>query len=291
MPRQRRATSNVTPSTPEEKRPIARPFIKWAGGKRQLLTQLFQHFPKQIGTYYEPFLGGGAVFFALSQERGFQRAVINDFNRELMDCYRVIRDFPEDLMKQLDRYSYDRRFFDRVKAQKPDKLQPVQRAARMIYLNKNGFNGLYRVNRKGEFNVPFGQFAKAPANYDRNNILACSAALSSFVDIQSMDFEASVSRAVEGDLVYFDPPYVPATPTSSFTSYTSTGFGLKEQERLAKLVRDLADRGVHVVASNSDTPIVRKLYEGCRLTRVEARRAINSRGDKRGPVGELIIVD
>lgn len=277
-----------TPKTPEP--PKAKPFLKWAGGKTQIIGHIFEHFPRTVGTYYEPFLGGGAVFFALANERGFERAVLNDCNQELMDCYRVVRDFPQDLMKQLDRYKYDAKLFARLRAQKPANLAPVHRAARMIYLNKNGFNGLYRVNRKGEFNVPFGTFKSPPRTYDLMNITACSAALSHFVDIQNTDFEASVSRARAGDLIYFDPPYVPASPTSSFTSYTSGGFGLKEQERLATLCRTLADRGAWVVASNSDTPMVRQLYRGFRIIPLQARRSINSKGDKRGHVGEVLIL-
>lgn len=282
MPKQK------TPKTPEP--PKAKPFLKWAGGKTQILGHIFEHFPKKVRTFYEPFLGGGAVFFALANERGFERAVINDFNQELMDCYRVVRDFPQDLMRQLDRYKYDAKLFARLRAKKPFSLTPVQRAARMIYLNKNGFNGLYRVNRKGEFNVPFGTFKTTPRTYDLENITACSAALSHFVDIQSVDFEAATVRAGEGDLVYFDPPYVPASPTSSFTSYTSGGFGLKEQERLATLCRTLADQGATVIASNSDTETVRQLYQGFRIVPLQARRSINSKGDKRGHVGEVLII-
>lgn len=281
--------SKPKPKKPPEP-PKAKPFLKWAGGKTQILGRIFEHLPKVLRTYYEPFLGGGAVFFALAQERELSRAVINDCNVELMDCYRVIRDFPEDLMRQLDRYKYDQKLFDRLRAQMPAKLSPVQRAARMIYLNKNGFNGLYRVNRKGEFNVPFGTFKNPPRTYDRENILACSKLLSRFVDIQNIDFQESLRTARGDDLVYLDPPYVPATATSSFTSYTSGGFGLKEQERLAMTFRDLVHRDVWVIASNSDTPTVRELYRGFEIIPLQARRSINSKGDKRGPVGEVLIL-
>ena len=268
----------------------ARPFLKWAGGKTQLLDKILEIFPTKVKTYYEPFVGGGAVFFAMAMQKRFERAVINDWNQEIVDCYRVIRDFPTDLISQLGLFKYDRGVYENLRAFDVSKLSPVRRAVRTIYLNKTGFNGLYRVNKSGGFNVPFGKFKTPPKIFDEGNIHGCSMALNRFVNIHATDFAAVCSDAEKGDLVYFDPPYVPLNPTSDFTSYTSQGFGLKEQERLARLFALLAKKGVVVVASNSDTEIVRKLYEDFTIHEVLARRSINSKGDKRGPVGEVLIV-
>jgi DNA adenine methylase len=267
----------------------ARPFLKWVGGKTQLLDAILRILPEETETYYEPFVGGGAVFFALAMRKRFRRAVINDFNQELIDTYRVVRDFPADLISQLSRLSYDRTVFDQLKKMKPEEFSPVRRAARMIYLNKTCFNGLYRVNKAGDFNTPFGKFNNPPRIFDESNILGCSAALNSFVQIQSTDFSTVAEQAEAKDVVYFDPPYVPLNPTSDFTSYTSKGFGLKDQEKLARLFTTLARRGVKVMMSNSDTPIIRQLYEGFDINAVKARRSINSKGSKRGPVGEVLV--
>lgn len=268
----------------------AKPFLKWAGGKTQLLDKILDCFPAKVRTYYEPFIGGGAVFFAMAMHRRFERAVINDWNVEIVDCYRVIRDFPTDLIGQLGLFKYDRKVFETLRSFDPNKLSPVRRAARTIYLNKTGFNGLYRVNKDGKFNVPFGKYKTPPKVFEPGNLQACSSALNQFVNIYATDFAAVCTGAERGDLVYFDPPYVPLNPTSDFTSYTSQGFGLKDQERLARLFAALSQKGVTVVASNSDTEVVRKLYANFKIIEVQARRNINSKGDKRGPVTELLIV-
>jgi DNA adenine methylase len=269
----------------------AKPFMKWAGGKTQLLEKILGVFPAKIRTYYEPFVGGGAVFFKVATQKRFERAVINDWNQELVNCYRTIRDFPTDLIKQLTELRYDREVFANLRKLKPEDLEPVQRAARTIYLNKTGFNGLYRVNRAGAFNVPFGKFKTPPKIFEEGVIRGCSEALNDrFVSIQATDFAPICGDAEKGDLVYFDPPYVPVNATSDFTSYTSKGFGIEEQERLARLFTSLAKKGATVVLSNSDTELVRKLYAGFNLIEVLARRNINSKGDKRGPITELLVV-
>jgi DNA adenine methylase len=268
----------------------ARPFLKWVGGKTQLLDAILRVLPEETDTYYEPFVGGGALFFAMAMRKRFRRAVINDWNQELIDTYRVVRDFPADLISQLTRLKYDKEVFEALRKMKLDQFSPVRRAARMIYLNKTCFNGLYRVNRAGEFNAPFGKFASPPRIFDESNILGCSAALSHFVSIQSTDYAVVAEQAESGNVVYFDPPYVPLNPTSDFVGYTSKGFGLKEQEKLARLFATLARRGVKVMASNSDTEIVRRLYADFDICEIKARRSINSKGTKRGPVGEVIIV-
>jgi DNA adenine methylase len=278
---------------------VARPFVKWAGGKSTLAQTLIGIFPKRIRTYYEPFVGAGAVFFALTQEKDrCRRFVLNDTNRELIDTYCVIRDFPEDLMAFLREreatYNVNPESVYKM-YRNPDATMakllsgPVERAGRFIFLNKCCFNGLYRVNKKGVFNVPWGKKPKVNT-FDEANIRACAEVLNGYVRLINQDFEAAVSDAREGDLVYFDPPYVPVNVTSSFTAYSQSGFNMTEQTRLRDLFVRLAEKRVPVVLSNSDTPEVRELYSGWETYEVQAKRAINSKGDKRGPVNELIIV-
>lgn len=269
----------------------ARPFVKWAGGKRQILDRLMATLPKMIpkGTYFEPFVGGGALFFGLAAQQRFQHAVLNDANQELIGCYQAIRSFPEDLIGQLGRWSVDKETFTEVRAMLPADLSPVRRAARTMYLNKTGFNGLYRVNKAGQFNVPFGKWKHVPKVLDAPNIRACSVVLNRFASLHCQDFTEVVDQAGPGDAVYFDPPYVPVSATANFRSYTSDGFDLDDQHRLAASFRQLSDRGVYVMASNSDTEIVRSLYEGFEMQELRAKRCINSKGGKRGPVGELLI--
>ncbi len=273
---------------------IAKPFVKWAGGKTGLVSTLKGILPPKIQTYYEPFVGGGALFFALAADGRFQRAVLNDFNSELMDAFKAIRDFPDAVVKALVRLKEEytaepQAVYNRERNRNPQELSPLDRAARFLFLNKTGFNGLYRVNKNGGFNVPFGQYAN-PRIADSANIKACAEVLGKFVVLSNQDFAACLGGARHGDVVYFDPPYVPLSPTANFTSYTAGGFGLAEQERLAQTFRELAEQGVAVVASNSDTPIVRGLYTGWEIHEVQARRSINRNGNQRGPVGELIIV-
>jgi DNA adenine methylase len=201
----------------------------------------------------------------------------------------VVRDAPAVLMETLDAIPYGRDQFYAVRAQEPAALGGVERAARFIYLNKTGFNGLYRVNRAGRFNVPFGRHARPPRLYDRDNLVAVSAALAD-VAIECAPFETVLPRARAGDFVYCDPPYHPLSPTARFTSYTEGAFSIADQRRLAAAARDLTRRGCAVVVSNSDTPEVRALYEGFAIDRVLVSRPINSRADRRGAIGELLIV-
>src|SRR6478609_114856 len=266
-----------------------KPPIKWVGGKTQLLPEILKVFPEKIETYFEPFTGGGAVFWHLASMLQFKQARLNDWNAELVTVHRVIRDQPQQLMDQLKLLQYDKPMFLEWRAKDPKQLDDVTRAARMIYLNKTGFNGLYRVNKRGDFNVPFGAFKTPPKLFDEQNILACSDALQG-VEIHQGDFANGLELAQPGDLVYFDPPYVPLNPTSNFASYTEVGFGLAAQKRLSGVFRDLADRGVKVVLSNSNTPLVRELYEGFEIREVMARRSINSKADGRGAIAELLVV-
>jgi DNA adenine methylase len=270
------------------------PFIKWVGGKRQLLPTLLRLLPKTEGTYFEPFIGGGSVFFSLVENGHIQRAVISDFNAELVGTYRMVCDRPEELISELrkreDTYNANAEAtFKEWKAMRPDTLGPVVQASRFILLNKTGFNGMYRVNKKGVFNVPWSKKLTARI-HNPDNIRACSRALKCVKGLYVGDFSPTLDHAKAGDLVYLDPPYDPVSGTANFTSYTTTGFGLEDQRRLRDRFHELHEKGVTVVLSNADTPEIRSLYAGFEIRSIQARRAINSKGDKRGPVGEVIVL-
>jgi len=279
----------------------ARPFLKWAGGKSQLLPELVTRSPRRIATYYEPFLGGGALFFALAADpdRAPRRAVLNDLNRELMTTYEVVRDAPEALIERLA--CLETEYFAAEEAARATLYyelrdrhglhEPVEVAARLIFLNKTCYNGLFRVNRKGQFNVPFGRY-KSPRILDREALLTASHALQD-VELRCMDFEEACSDAGPEDFVYLDPPFHPLSATSSFTAYTERHFGRAEQLRLKRCIDRLTKRGAPVMLSNSPHPWVRGGYEfaGYDVDEVQARRAINSRGDGRGPIGELVVTN
>jgi DNA adenine methylase len=267
----------------------ARPFLKAVGGKTALLPEILPRLPAKIGTYFEPFLGGGAVFFALAAEKRFERAVLGDLNRERMETYSAIWLDVDAVIRELKKHVYDEKRYYAVRAQSPVSLSVEGAAARHIYLNRTCFNGLFRVNKKGVFNVPFGKYTN-PTICDEENLRAVSAVLrKTSATITALDFEKTVFAAKRGDAVYFDPPYAPASETANFTSYTAGGFGPADQERLRDVARKLIDRGVHVLLSNSDTPFVRELYKGFKLEEVQAPRRVNSKGSKRGNVGELLI--
>jgi DNA adenine methylase len=271
----------------------ARPFLKWAGGKTQLLPPIAAILPRTMRTYYEPFIGGGAVFFHVSTICRFERAVLNDWNRDLIDTYRVIRDFSEDLIRALNGHLSNEwntaEYFADMRAKKPAEMDPISRAARIIYLNKTCFNGLMRMNKSGQFNVPFGKY-KNPSLFDEVNLRACAETLNKGVTLLTGDFTKALPDAGPRDVVYFDPPYVPLSATSNFASYTSDGFGLNDQRRLAFCFKNLVTRGVTCILSNSDTELVRQLYEDFEIIPVQAKRHINSKGDGRGNVGEVIVV-
>lgn len=266
-----------------------KPFVKWAGGKRQLLKEFRDLYPTDFGSYYEPFVGGGAVFFDLTVLHGplGGRAVLSDENQELMDCYRAIRDHVDALVRALRRHRYEERYYYDQRERDPDALALVERAARMIYLNRTGFNGLYRVNSKGKFNVPFGRH-KNPTICDAPSLIACSAALAD-VELHQEPFEAVLDRARAGDFVYLDPPYIPLSATANFTAYQRRGFGMANQEKLADVFGRLAERGVEVMLSNSDVPWIHERYARHTIRVIKARRAVNSNGARRGPVGEVVV--
>jgi DNA adenine methylase len=266
----------------------AKPFLKWAGGKARLVGTLSDLLPDEIETYYEPFIGGGALLFHLAQQGRFRRAVLNDFNPELANCYTVIRDSVDDLIQKLAGLTVSSEAFYSLRALDPETLPPVDRAARTIYLNKTCFNGLYRQNKRGAFNVPWGDNAN-PLVLDEPNLRLCSALLE-HVRIRIGDFAQAVHDVEPGDAVYFDPPYVPLSATSNFKSYTAEGFTLQDQKRLADTCRDLTGRGIFIVESNSDTPTVHSLYEDFERIVVRMRRNINAKASSRGPVNELVIM-
>jgi len=260
-----------------------RPFLKWVGGKSRVLPQLKPLLPQQIGRYHEPFVGGGAMFFSLQP----REAQLWDINAELINCYEVIRDHVEDVIVALRLHRYEKDYYYALRAMDPGNMDEVQRAARTICLNRTGFNGLYRVNRSGNFNVPFGRY-KNPTICDAPNLRLCSKALAR-VRVASRDFSALEDSTRAGDFVYFDPPYVPRSATSGFTDYSPGGFSWQDQERLAEVFVNLAGRGVNVMLSNSDVPLVRKLYSGFVIDTVLATRNINSRADRRGAISEVVV--
>jgi DNA adenine methylase len=261
------------------------PFIKWAGGKQNLARFIVHRLPESIDTYYEPMIGGGAILLKI---RGsFKRAIISDTNPEVVNAWRVVKKDVEKLIRALRRpkFQYDKETFLKIRAQNPNKLSPVQRAARFIYLNKTCFNGLYRVNSQGQFNVPFGKY-KDPVICDAENLRAVSLVLKN-VKILSKDFADACNGAGKGDAIYFDPPYIPVSKTSSFTGYTATGFSEADHDRLAKLFEELGDRGARVVLTNSLPAI--NLYSKFDYDRQVGNRSIGGPAEYRGKAGELII--
>lgn len=270
------------------KDPDPRPFLKWVGGKTQLLEQLQPLLPPTFRRYFEPFVGGAALFFDLrAKERLNAEITLSDVNAELVDAYVAIRDQVDDVIAVLRDHKYESDYYYEVRKLDRSKLTLPQRAARTVFLNKTGYNGLYRVNRSGQFNVPFGRFTN-PAFCDVENLRACSRALRG-VDITCADFEAVLENARKGDFVYFDPPYVPLSPTSDFTAYIPGGFGEGEQRKLAKVFGKLAKRGVYAMLSNSDTPFVRELYKDFDIETVYAARSVNSNAARRGKLPEVVV--
>lgn len=270
----------------------ARPFVKWAGGKRAVVPALLSEIPDRFGTFHEPFVGGGALFFALAeQDRLRNGAVLSDINLRLVRTWRAIRDNVEGVIDRLSYHAnaHSKEHYYEVRAWDVDAFEDdADVAGWFVYLNKAGYNGLYRVNSRDRFNVPFGR-SKNPTICDADNLRACAATLAG-VQIEHEDFSKVRERARPGDLVYFDPPYVPLTRTADFTAYTRNGFGPDDQARLARLAGELVHRGVTVILSNHDTKGLRDLYGNrFRFRTIHVARAINSRADKRGKVPEVII--
>jgi DNA adenine methylase len=274
---------------------MPRPFLKWAGGKRQLLPKLLERLNRAPweGTYHEPFLGGGALFFELWRTgllRG-RRAVLSDANPNLMDAYLGLRDDPEAVIQRLVQHTaaHGKDHYYATRALTPENLSLPERAARIIYLNRTCFNGLYRENSKGLFNVPMGRY-KDPRICDAANLRAAAAALAG-AELHRRDFAEAGDAAQAGDFVYFDPPYHPLSDTANFTAYEKSGFGASAQERLAGVFARLHGRGVYVMLSNSWTPLIRGLYAGFRLQTVKAARSVNRDASKRGAVDEALVTN
>lgn len=261
-----------------------RPFLKWAGGKTQLLEQYQTYFPARLKTYYEPFLGGGAVFFNLQPKKAF----LSDINGELINAYCCVRDEVEALIMLLQEHQlkHSKDYYYQMRA--GGSGSNLERAARFIYLNKTCFNGLYRENSKGEFNVPVGRY-KNPSICNPDLLRSASAALQ-FAKIEVKNFEAVLEVAEgRGDFVYFDPPYHPISNTSNFTSYSRFSFSENDQIRLRDTFAILASRGVKVMLSNSDCLFIKELYQDFKIHVISASRSINSDTKKRGKITELLI--
>ncbi len=267
----------------------ARPVLKWAGGKGQLLPALLARLPESFAAYHEPFVGGGALFFALASQGRIGPAFLSDANPSLIDVYLGLQTDVEAVIAALRQHVYDREHYYAVRAQAPADLSLPERAARIIYLNKTCYNGLYRENRAGQFNVPFGRYVN-PTICDEPNLRAAAAVLRG-VDIACRPFTTVLEVARPGDFVYFDPPYDPLSPTANFTGYDRRGFGPDDQRRLRDVFAELGRRGVSAVLSNSDTPFVRELYAGLAMEQVFVGRAVNSRANGRGKVAEVIVVN
>ncbi|HEX2879449.1 MAG TPA: DNA adenine methylase [Polyangiaceae bacterium] len=267
---------------------IPRPILKWAGGKSRLVPRILQLLPERMETYYEPFAGGAAVLFSLAHAQRFERAVLSDRNRDLVDVYRAVKTKVRSLIGLLETYSHNRDEYYRIRALDPATLDLVERAARIIYLNRTGYNGLYRVNSSGRFNVPFGRY-KDPKFCDPPRLLAAAQVLKP-VRLEVADFEEICSQAKAGDGVYFDPPYLPVSRTSSFAAYHHETFSTEDHERLARAFARLEAKGVATLLSNSSTPVSKKLYKNFKCQTVLVTRPINSRASGRGTVPELLVV-
>jgi DNA adenine methylase len=283
------AEEKLAPTKPAE------PFLKWVGGKRASAAAILDVFPERIRRYFEPMLGGGAVFFALrAAERITVSSILSDVNEELIGTFSVVKEEVESLILELSKLRYDRAEYEAWRKLDPWLLDGVQTAARMIYLNRTGFNGLYRVNRAGQFNVPFGRYTN-PTICNAEGLRAASRALAgAHLECVScfklLDGSAPlVPLPMPGDAVYLDPPYVPLSKTANFTAYDPAKFTVKDQERLAELFDGLARRGVAVALSNSSAALVEELYYGHHIRRMNVRRNVNSKVTKRGPVGEVLI--
>lgn len=273
------------------KNKLIAPFLKWVGGKRQLLPKIIEHLPKNIRElrYFEPFIGGGAVLFHLQPEN----AVINDFNKELINVYNVVKDNLDDLIVDLKKHKNTSEYFYQIRGlDRTDEflsLSEVQRASRIIYLNKTCFNGLYRVNNAGEFNAPFGRY-KNPNIVNEPTLKAVNKFLNkNNISINNGDYSDVLETADENSFIYLDPPYHPISENSNFTGYVQGGWDMFDQIRLREVCDILNDKGAKFLLSNSSSPFIKDQYEKYKITTVKAIRAINSNGSDRGEIDEVLI--
>ena len=269
---------------------LVAPVVKWAGGKRQSLKEIMRYLPANIDTYYEPFLGGGALLFALQPER----AIVNDLSAELMNLYQVLKDDLEGLLADLRKHRNEANYFYQIRELDRDRvkyasLTPTQKASRTIFLNKICYNGLYRVNRAGEFNAPFGNY-KNPKILDESKLRAVSEYFNQAeIKFLCTDFVEAVPEIDEGSFVYLDPPYDPVSKSASFTSYDKGGFRRAEQQRLKLFCDQLHQKGVKFLLSNSATDFILELYQDYQIERIKAKRRMNSDPNKRGAVEEILV--
>ncbi|HEY5944353.1 MAG TPA: DNA adenine methylase [Kofleriaceae bacterium] len=284
----RARAARVLRVAPQVQEVVASPIVKWVGGKSKLLPDLLTRMPESYGRYYEPFAGGAALFFRLAPKR----AVLADSNPDLIGLYTAVANDVNAVIRRLQahRDHHDEAHYYDMRTRWNDRdaqWSTPERAAAFIYLNKTCFNGLWRVNRSGAFNVPIGRYTDPPICVPE--ALRAAQQVLSRAEIRRADYRTAIKDAKAGDFLYFDPPYDPVTPTANFTSYTANAFGPDEQRALADTARELVARGCMVMLSNSDTLFIRSLYKGFRVDRVKCARAINSNAAKRGDVDELII--
>jgi len=269
-------------------------FVKWAGGKLQLIDQFKAFFPDKFNTYFEPFVGSGAVAFYILQKYQPKQVVLSDINEELINAFNVIKTNVEELINKLMEHKTEhtqngKDYFYSMRLLNASKLTSLERAARFIYLNKTCFNGLYRVNSKGQFNVPIGSY-KNPDIVQADKLRRISKLLKT-VKIKVMSFEKITDLAKKGDLIYFDPPYYPLKKGKSFTTYTKNNFLEKEQEKLAEVFTQLNKKGCKVMLSNSDTKFIKDLYKDYSVNTVKATRMINCNGADRGKINEVVVTN
>lgn len=277
---------------------MVKPFLHWVGGKRQLLPEIKKYIPKEYNTYYEPFVGAGAVLFELQPKR----AVINDLNEELINCYESIRDNIEEMISYLEQFQDTKEMYYQIRNMDRDpnyKLcSNAFKAARTIYLNRTCFNGLYRVNKKGYFNVSYGFHNKTrydfyrPYNYEPESLIDTGKYLNNTsISILNTDFSQAIKGADKNDFIYFDPPYDPVSDTSNFTNYTTNGFNKDDQRRLYYTFKELSNRGCYCMLSNASTDFIKELYKDFHIIEVQANRVLNCKGNKRGKVSEVLILN
>ncbi len=291
--------SNISISHIRKKRSngkIPHPFLKWAGGKRQLIPQLKSYIPKKFNKYIEPFVGGGAVFFYLYRE-GFlknRKAILIDINKELINCYKVIKNDVTELIKSLRNHKNEKNYFYKIREldrnfETYNKMSATEKASRIIYLNKCCYNGLYRVNSKGQFNVPFGKY-KNPQFCDEENLIEVNKALEN-VEILHDSFENSIKYAEVNDFIYLDPPYFPVSKTANFTSYTKENFNVDSQKVLCQVFKNLDKHGSKLMLSNSYNEYTNELYKDYKIVTLQAKRAINCDPSKRGKISEILVMN
>lgn len=269
---------------------VPKPFLKWAGGKRQLISQMDQYFPKKFNKYIEPFVGGGAIFFYLLSEK----AILIDINQDLINTYKVMKNNVAELIESLKKHKNEKDYFYKIRDVDRDPVEfnnwpDTEKASRTIFMNRCCFNGLYRVNSKGQFNVPFGKY-KNPKFCDKENLVAIHKALKN-VKLINDTFEKCLDFAKKDDFIYFDPPYVPISDSANFTSYTKDNFDKDDQIKLYNTFKALDKRGCKVMLSNSYSDFILDLYKNYHINFLKAKRAINSDASKRGAIKEVLIMN